>query len=135
MEKTASFQADLARCKELMLSHQFAEALVLGKQLFEYDSDNMALHLLLATLYARNNQLMEALSHYMLLAQFDPEFKEPHCKEMARGYQQKGLTDAGAVLAHAGAVKLESKELYQLAVDLYTQSGNIETAERLKQEL
>lgn len=134
MEKNEPFTQNLTRCKELMLSGQIVDALALGQKLLQQDSENLPLHLLLATLYARSNELMKALSHYVLLAQFDPGFEEPHCKEMARGYHLKGLTEAGAVLAQAGAVKLQSKELMQLAIDYYTQAGNVEQAQKLREQ-
>ena len=127
------FNQKLAACKGLMLSHQFADALVMAKKLFELDQDNMALHLLLATLYAKTDDLLKAMSHYMLLCQFDPGFEAPHCTELARGYHQKGYTDLAAVLAQGGAVKLDDKDLYILAADYYQQSDNAEQAQKMRE--
>ena len=135
MTDTEPFQADLARCKELTMAHQFADALVLARRLLEHNADNMPLHLLLATLYARSDQMLEAMSHYILLAQFDPEFKEHHCRQLADGYRERGLTEPAAILAHAGAVKLKSKPLYQLAIEYYGQAGNQEAVGELQEAL
>ena len=129
------FDQDLAQCKELLRAHQFAEALTVAQRLFEQDEENMPLHMLLATLYARCDRMLEALSHYMLLVQFDPAFEEHHCRELAVVYYNKGLTEAAAILAHGGAVKLESQPLYELALDFYTQAGNMEAAEQVRTEL
>lgn len=118
-----------------MLNHQFAEALELAKKLFEQDQDNLPLHLLLATLYARNNQLQQAASHYMLLCKFDPSFKAHHVVELAKGYQQKGHPDLAAILAHAGAAKLESRQLYSLAADYYQLAGELEHAAKIRDAL
>lgn len=118
-----------------MLSHQFADALILAEELFKQDADSLALHLLLATLYARTGDLRRAASHYMLLCQFDPEFKQHHCAELAKGYQQKGLPDMAAVLAQAGAVKLESPQLYKLAADYYELAGEPEHAKKIRDAL
>lgn len=129
------FEINLAKCKQLMLAHQYADALKLAEALFKQDQDSLALHLLLATLYARTGDVQRAASHYMLLCQFDPGFEGEHIKELGRGYVQKGHTDLAAMLVHAGAAKLASKELYLLAADYYEQAGETQQAQKLRAAL
>ena len=134
-DQQQQFNKDIEHCKRLTHEKHYAEALEVALKLLEQDGDNMNLHRLLATLYGISGKYAEAGVHYLMLVQFDPTFLYRHCIELVNGYHAKGITNIAALLAHAGAVKLESKELYELAVDYYQKSGNAETAEEIRQQL
>ena len=129
------FNQKLTMCKRLMLSYQYAEALEVALKLLEQDGENMDLHRLLAMLYGLSGKFAEAAVHYMMLAQFDPTFEYRHCIELVNGYHAKGITNIAALLAHAGAVKLDSKPLYEIAIDYYQKSGNTEQAKEIREQL
>lgn len=126
------FNTELQRCKTLMIDGQYADALAAARLLLQEQPENMPLHHLMASLYVCQDMLLEAASHYLLLCQFDPEFEEPHCNEVAKNYYQAGMPDMAAVLAEAGAVKLNSPALLSKAAYCYEQAGFPAKAAALK---
>lgn len=128
------FSERFRRCASLAAEQRYGEALAVGRELLGYEgqAEHPDLQRMLALLYGLNDQHMEAATHYLYLCQFDEGYELHHCLQVARGYREKGMTQMAAILAHAGAVKLQAAELYALAADYYEQAGDAQQAAEIR---